>query len=205
MPIFKSMGLGALALAACFGQGIQVTQSSNAADETKWVDLNIPSITSYLKADGSGKFTPLFTVRCEAKGQPHKEEWSLGVLLDTGGVAPGVMSTRSQGAVTLTAPKEDPALFGRETVLLPLKFDRKEQKRTWELIPKSTAIYQYMGAGETVIGSILSSNQLVEKLFSTNLFSVDFQPFGQSDVFEAKFVTGGLKKEFQQHHECSLK
>ena len=192
-------------LAACFGQEIKVAQGATPAGEGKWVNLTVASVTSYLKANGTGKFTPSLTVRCEAVGKPGKEDHSVVVLLDTGGVAPGTISKRANAAVDLAAPKDNPDLFGRENLLLPMKLDNHQQKRTWELLPKSDAVYVYMGAGETGIGAIMSPTQFTEKILSTAVLTIDFQPFGQADVFESKFLTGGMKKEFQQHRECSLK
>jgi hypothetical protein len=200
--------LGILALSAAIPgpcQQVKVAQGAEPAQEMKWVKLTISSLTSYVKANGGGNFAPSLTVLCEAQGKPGKEDRTLGLLLDTGGVAPGTMSTRASGEVVLSAPKETPALFGRETLLLPMKLDSHQQKRTWELLPKSDSVYAYMGAGETGLGALLSATELVEKLFGTSVLAIDFQPFSHADVFESKFLTGGLKKEFQQHRECSLR
>ena len=92
---FINAGIFALAVAAqCHGQPIQVAQGGNPSDGSTWVTLTMQSQTSYPLANGAGKFTPSLTVRCESKGKPRKEERTLGILLDTGGVQPGALNVR---------------------------------------------------------------------------------------------------------------
>ena len=212
MHISMNTGFLALAVAAqCLGQQIKVAEGGSQVDGGAWVTLTMPSKTSYQMANGTGMFTPSLTVRCESKGKPGKEDRSVGVLLDTGGVQPGTLSLVGNSSVTLTGPKDNPVRLARENMLLRMTLDTgRPQKRRWELLPSSDTVYQYQGIGETPLGSILSAGQLVEKLFSTAILKVEFDPFGQStfgqeNSFTAQFFPAGLKKDFEQHKECSLR
>jgi hypothetical protein len=212
--MYTSISAGILALAAaaqCFGQPIKVAEGGNRTDASTWVTMTMASQTSYQMGNGAGKFAPVLTVRCDSKGKPGKEDRTIAVLLDTGGVQPGTLTLQGSSSVTLTAPKENPVRLARENLLLRMKFDAgRPQRRAWELLAKSDSVYQYMGNGETPVGSILTPGELIKKLFSTTILTIEFPPFGQStfgteNLFTAEFHPAGLKQDFQEHKECSLK
>jgi hypothetical protein len=205
-------GILALAVAAqCFGQPIKVAQGSNPADGSAWVTLTIPSQTSYQMANGSGKFAPSLTVRCDSQGKPGKERRSFSVLLDTGGVQPGALSVSGSGSDLLTGANENSVRLLRENVLFRMKLDaNKPQQRRWELVPKSDTVYEYWGDGATGVGAILSPGQFLSKIFAARVLTIEFQPFGhqtfgQDNSFASEFHPAGLEDEFKRHRECSLK
>jgi hypothetical protein len=199
-----SLGAGILALALaapCIGQQIKVAEGSNPSDGSAWVTLTIQAQNSYPLANGKGLFTPSLTVRCDAAGKGGKDK-TVGVLLDTGGVQPGNLSV--VGASSSVSPGSVTRL-ARESVLLRMSLDGgRPQKRRWQLLPKSDAIYQYWGEGETAVGSILSPGQFLEKILGAKLLTIEFQPFSQQATFPSQFLPAGLKQEFQHHKACGL-
>jgi len=187
--------------AQCLGQQIKVGEGSDPDRESAWVTLTVRAQNSFPLANGKGPFAPTLTVRCDAKGKGGKDT-SVGVFLDTGGLKPGNLS--AMGASSEVSP-EAVTRLARESVLLQMSVDGgRPQKRRWQLLPKSDAIYQYWGEGETAVGSILSPGQFLEKMFGARLLTIDFQPFGRTDIFAAQFDTAGLKSEFKKHKACSL-
>jgi hypothetical protein len=162
-------------------------------------------------SNGTGKFAPSLTVRCDSRGKTGKETRTLAILLDTGGVQPGTLSAVGSSSVVLSSPKDNPVRLARENLLFRMKLDAaKPQRRRWELLPASDTVYQYLGDGETPVGAPLSPARLLEKIFATTLLTIEFPPFGQStfgqeNSFASEFHPAGLKDEFQKHKECSLK
>ena len=137
----------------------------------------------------------------DAAGKGGKDK-TVGVLLDTGGVQPGNLSV--VGASSSVSPGSVTRL-ARESVLLRMSLDGgRPQKRRWQLLPKSDAIYQYWGEGETAVGSILSPGQFLEKILGAKLLTIEFQPFSQQATFPSQFLPAGLKQEFQHHKACGL-
>jgi hypothetical protein len=209
---FINAGIFALAVAAqCHGQPIQVAQGGNPSDGSTWVTLTMQSQTSYPLANGAGKFTPSLTVRCESKGKPRKEERTLGILLDTGGVQPGALNVRGNSSELLADPKENPLRLSRENLLFRMTIDTgRPQRRRWELLPASDTVYQYWGGGDTPVTSVFLPGEFIDKMFTAKVVTIEFQPFGhvtygQENLFGAQFHPVGLKDEFRQHKECSLK
>jgi hypothetical protein len=52
--------------------------------------------------------------------------------------------------------------------------------------------------------------EFIDKMFTAKVVTIEFQPFGhvtygQENFFASQFHPAGLKDEFRQHKECSLK
>lgn len=183
------------------GQQVKVAEGSNPSDGGAWVTLTIAAQNSYVLANGKGRYTPLLTVRCDATGKGGKDK-DVSVLLDTGGLQPGNLSVVGAGS---EVAQNNVTRLARESVLLRMSFDGgRAQKRWWELLPASDAVYQYWGKGETPVGPIFSPAEFAEKLFGTRLLTVEFQPYNLQETFTSLFSPAGLKQEFQRHKACGL-
>lgn len=187
----------------CHAQQIKTEQGSNQMDGSKWVTLTISAQNPYQLSNGAGAFNPSFTVRCDSRGKPGKERRTLEILLETGGVQP---RTPPNGLAAALAPKENQMRLLREEVSFRIKLDdAKPERRRWSLLPSSDTIYRYWGAGETSLGYVLFPNKFLDRVFATKTLMIEFQPFGQENLFVSEFRPEGLKQEFERHQECSLK
>lgn len=187
----------------CHAQQIKTEQGSNQMDGSKWVTLTISAQGPYQLSNGTGTFTPSFTVRCDSRGKPGKERRTLEILLETGGIQP---RTPPNGLAAALAPKENQMRLLREQVFFRIKLDdAKPERRRWSLLPSSDTIYRYWGDGETGLGYVVFPNKFLEKIFATKIVMIEFQPFGQENFFVSEFHPEGLKEELERHQECSLK
>ena len=199
-------GFLVLALTAqCLGQQIKVAQGGNQIDGSTWVTLTIPTQNSYQVANGG--FTPSLTVRCNSgkKGKPGEAS----ILLDSGGVQPRTPSNPGGGSVLLMPPKENQLRLLREDLFFRMRLDdNKPERREWTLLPSSDTVYKYSGQGEGMMGfgaTWLYPRLFLQKVLTTKILMIEFQPFGQDNLFVSEFHLDGLNDEFQRHQECGVK
>jgi hypothetical protein len=195
----------------CFGQQIKVDQGGNQIDGSTWVTLTIKAEKSYQTANGAGAFVPSLTVRCDSKGNPGKDRRSFAILLDTGGLQPITPPSPGSGSVLLMPPKENQLRLLREAMFLRMKLDdSKPAIRKWSLLRTSDTVYSYSGDGESALllgagWGNLAPKKFLESVFGAKVLMIEFQPFGQENLFVSEFHPDGLRDAFQQHQECSLK
>jgi hypothetical protein len=171
--------LGSLVAAGLSAQGLQLNSGKNIMDDTAWARISITSST-FISPPA------VLQLECTQKKKHH----SIHLFLVSG---------------NLESHPHDGLVGPISEWLLRMKLDGGAAVwRSWRPT-EQTGIYEYEGQGVTGMGAWYYPFRLLKDLLSAKTLYIEFQRYGERDVYVANFDLSQLKTTFDARPECQAK